>query len=133
MATAKKEIGAGKGKTEQKPRGVLFDTAAGAPVLPLSRAENRTPLPGVQGPALENASGDSIRTGGEVYGVDFVTGSKLLPGRLAAAGVVQPILSASHYCGPGGEFEALLRPKNPLLLHKPSKESYPLRWEDGTL
>ena len=114
-------------KPGSSARGVLFDTAAGDSVLPLALAEKRTPLPGLKGPALETASGEPIQSAGEVYSVDFVTGGKLLPGRLTAANVVQPILAAAHYCGPGGDYRATLDAKNPHLLHLPTKETYPLR------
>ena len=117
-----------------KGKGVLFDTAAGDSVLPRPLAERRTPLPGVRGPELENVSGDSIRSTGEVYSVDFVTGDKLLPGRLTAADVVQPVLSASHYSGPDGAFETLLRPPSTYRLkHLATGETFPLKWESGTL
>ena len=61
------------------------------------------------------------------------TGTNLLPARMTAADVVQPILAAAEYCGPGGEFEATLRPENPQLRHTPTGTLFPLRWEDNTL
>ena len=88
-------------------------------------AERRTPLPGVRGPELENVSGDSIRSTGEVYSVDFATG---------AAAVVQPVLSASHYSGPEGAFETLLRPPDTYRRkHLATGETIPSKWESGTL
>ena len=56
-----------------------------------------------------------------------------MPGGLTAANVVQRTLAAAHYCGPGGDYRATLDAKNPHLLHLPTKETYPLRWENGTL
>ena len=103
-------------------------------MLPLALGRKLAPLPGVKGPALENASGDDIQSKGEVHAVDFVTGTKVLPGRLTAAGVVQPILSAHDYSGEEGEFETLLRPPSTFrLTHLPTGEVFPLKWEDGTL
>ena len=123
-------------KTSRRTRtanGILWDTAAGASCVPEKAVAGRTPLPGVRGPELETASGEAVRGGGEMHELQIHTGDKLLPARLTAADVVQPILAAAEYCGPGGEFEATLRPENPELCHKPTGTVFPLRWEDKTL
>ena len=122
-----------KEERRREKRGVLFDTAAGASCVPLKEVEDRTPLPGVRGPELETASGEDVRSGGEMHDIPFHTGKQLLPARATAADVVQPILSAAEYCGPGGEFEATLRPTAPELRHTPTGAVFPLEWEDGTL
>ena len=46
---------------------------------------------------------------------------------------MQPILAAADYCGPGGEFEATLRPNAPELRHTPTEKVSPLHWEDNAL
>ena len=74
-----------------------------------------------------------MRGAREMHELQIHTGDKLLPARVTAADVVQPILAAAEYCGPGGEFEATLRPENPELRHTPTGTVYPLRWEDKTL
>ena len=113
--------------------GVLFDTAAGATCVPGAAVSGQKPLPGVRGPALETASGESVKSAGEVYDISIHTGGRILPARATAADVVQPILAAHDYCGPGGEFEATLRPAAPELKHLPTGTVFPLRWEDNTL
>ena len=122
-------------------RGVLFDTAAGASCIPEKTASGRKPIDGVRGPALETANGQAVKSAGKVYEAPIHTGKKVLPARAVAADVVQPIISAFDYCGPGddaggkddGEFEAVVRPRKPELRHIPTGETFPLRWEDRTL
>ena len=131
-----------KAKTAPRnSRGVLFDTAAGASCIPEKTASGRKPIDGVQGPALETANGQAVKSAGKVYEAPIHTGKKVLPARAVAADVVQPIISAFDYCGPGedaggkddGEFEAVVRPRKPELRHIPTGETFPLRWEDRTL
>ena len=132
--TTAKEAGPKKtAERRREKRGVLLDTAAGASCVPLKTVEGRTPLEGVRGPELETASGEDVRSGGEMHDIPVHTGKQLLPARATAADVVQPILSAAEYCGPGGEFVATLRPTAPELKHTPTGTLFPLEWEDGTL
>jgi hypothetical protein len=117
--------------TKPKPRGVLFDSAAGASCLPPSLAAGRTAIAGRRGPALENAQGGAISGTGNLYSVPLHTAAYVLPAEFTEADVIQPILSAWAYAGPGGEFEAHLRPADPILKHTKTNTIIPLRWEDG--
>ena len=65
-------------RTREK-REVLLDTAAGASCVPLKTVGGRTPLEGVRGPELETASGEDVRSGGEMHDIPVHTGKPLLP------------------------------------------------------
>ena len=126
--------GVSAAKGTRAASGILFDTAAGASCLPLKEAASRTPLKGVRGPRLETAAGTPVQSKGEVYALNAHTGKKLLPAKCVAADVVQPILSAWQYCGPGGDFECTLHPEaGAKLKHLKTGAEVPLRWEEQTL